>query len=228
MRRFWDQRAREHPWFYVDNRVAYDDPDLERFWGEGAGDLDTLLGLAGVAIEPEDVVVEIGCGVGRLTRAMAARARHVLALDISEEMLAVARDSNAHLENVTWLHGDGVSLAGVSDAAADACISHVVFQHIPDPSITLGYVREMGRVLRPGGWAVFQVSTDAGVHRPPSLGVRLRGLLRRGPRGQGDPAWVGSPVAVEDLRAAAAGGGLSVERLENEGSQFSVVRLRRD
>jgi SAM-dependent methyltransferase len=227
MRRFWDARAREQPWFYVDNRLAYDHPDLERFWAQGPSDLDALLEMAGVAIRADDVVVDIGCGVGRLTRAMASRAGHVYALDISARMLQLARRHNSHLDNVTWLQGDGAGLAGVPTAATDGCVSHVVFQHIPDPAITLSYVREMGRVLRPGGWAAFQLSTDAGVHRPPGLGVRLRGLLRRGPRGQGDPAWLGSAVAVDDLHAAAADGCLSVEHLENEASQFTVVRLRR-
>jgi SAM-dependent methyltransferase len=227
MRRFWDERAREQPWFYVDNRIAYDAPDLERFWDEGSVDLDTLLGMAGVTIAPGDVLVDIGCGVGRLTRVMAARAGHVYALDISEGMLELARRYNPHLDNVTWLRGDGVTLAGVPDAAADACVSHVVFQHIPDPAITFGYVREMGRVLRPGGWAAFQVSTDAAVHRAPGLGIRLRGFLRRGPRGQSNPAWLGSAVRIEEVRAAAAAGGLRLERVGNEGTQFSVVRLRR-
>jgi SAM-dependent methyltransferase len=227
MRRFWDQRAEEQPWFYVDNRVAYDDPDLERFWAEGERDVATLLGLAGVAVRSSDVVVDVGCGVGRLTRVFARRAAHVYALDISERMLELARRHNEDLDNVTWLRGDGSTLAGVPDAAVDGCVSHVVFQHIPDPAITLGYVREMGRVLRAGGWAAFQVSTDAAIHRPPGLRARLRGRLRGGPRGQSDPAWIGSSVAIEDLRAAADSGGLDLEHLENEGSQFSVVRMRR-
>jgi hypothetical protein len=85
----------------------------------------------------------------------------------------------------------------------------------------------MGRVLRAGGWAAFQVSTNAAIHRPAARGVRLRRLLRGGPRGQSDPAWIGSSVAIEDLRAAANSGRLDLEHLENEGSQFSVVRLRR-
>jgi len=227
MRRFWDERAAEQPWFYVDNRVAYDDPDLERFWAEGEHDVDTLLGLAGVAVRPSDVVVDVGCGVGRLTRVLAGRAAHVYALDISERMLELARRHNEGLHNVTWLRGDGASLGGVPDAAVDGCVSHVVFQHIPDPAITLGYVRDMGRVLRAGGWAAFQVSTDAAIHRPPPLGVRARRLLRGGPRGQSDPAWVGSAVGIGELRASAQAGGLDLEHLENEGTQFSVVRLRR-
>jgi SAM-dependent methyltransferase len=225
MRRFWDARAEEQPWFYVDNRVAYDDPDLEEFWAEGRRDLDTLLEFAGVAIAPGDVVVDIGCGVGRLTRVIAERAREAYGIDISERMLELARRHNPGLGNVTWVHGDGVSLAGVPDGVADACVSHVVFQHIPDPAITLGYVSETARVLRPGGWAAFQVSTDAEIHRRRT--PRLRWRLRRGPRGQSDPAWLGSSVTVDDLRAAADSGGLDLEHVENEGSQFSVVRLRR-
>lgn len=75
-------------------------------------------------------------------------------------MLERARALHAQLTNVKWIHGDGESLSGIADASVDAVFSHVVFQHIPDPRITLGYVREMGRVLRPGGWTAFQVSTD--------------------------------------------------------------------
>jgi SAM-dependent methyltransferase len=116
----------------------------------------------------------------------------------------------------------------LADASADACVSHVVFQHIPDAQITLGYVREMGRVLRPGGWAAFQVSTNPDVHRPRSSpGRRLLALAGRAPRGQGDPAWLGSAVDLDDLRAAASDGGLELERVEDPGSQFCTVLARR-
>jgi SAM-dependent methyltransferase len=143
-------------------------------------------------------------------------------------MLARARQLNAHLDNVDWVHGDGTSLAGVPGGTVDAAISHVVFQHIPDPAVTLGYVRELGRVLRPGGWAAFQISTDPSVHRSRGgLRERLRVLLGRAPRGQDHPAWLGSAVDLDDLRAAAADGGLDLERVEYPGTQFCVVLARR-
>lgn len=228
MRDFWDERAREDAYFFVDNRLVYGRPDEERFWAAGVSDLDLLLGAAGARLDPGDAVLEIGCGLGRLTRALAERAGSVTALDVSAEMLVRAQELNPALDNVRWIQGDGTSLAGVEDATVDACVSHVVFQHIPDPQITLRYVGEMGRVLRPGGWAAFQVSNDPAVHRRrPLLRDRLRALVGRAPRGQADPAWRGSAVDLEDLRAAAAAGGLAVERTAHEGTQYCVVMLRR-
>lgn len=222
MRRFWDARAREDALFFVDNRLEYGSADAERFWRDGERDLARLLDLLDAAVEPDDVVLDLGCGVGRLTRPLAERARRVVAVDVSAEMLARARDHHGDLDNVEWRLGDGTSLAGIADGSVDAVVCHVVLQHIPDPAVTLGYVVEMGRVLRPGGWAAFQLSTDPSVHRrrwwPPRL---------RGPRGQRAPEWVGSAVDVDALRATAAEAGLDLERVEGAGTQFTLVRARR-
>jgi SAM-dependent methyltransferase len=177
--------------------------------------------------------VEIGCGAGRQTRAIAARAASVLALDISERMLELGRELSPDLQNVRWVLGDGASLAGIDDASANACLSYVVFQHIPDAAITLGYVSEIGRVLRPGGWAAFQFSNDERAHHPwrglRRIRPRARWLALRGrwPKGQHHPAWLGSAVRLDDLREAASGAGMDVERIEGERSQFCFALLRR-
>jgi len=229
--RFWDERARESALFFVDNRLDYREPDETAFWAGGEEALDRLLELAGVALGPDDVVVDIGCGVGRLTRVAARRAARVIAVDVSSEMLDRARRLNAGLDNVTWVHGDGRGLPGLPDAGADALISLVVFQHVPDPEITLGYIREMGRVLRPGGWAAFQVSTDPSIHRPRSAAARLRwrlaALAGRGPQGQDHPAWLGSSVTLDNLRSAADAAGLELERVLGAPGQFTTVLARR-
>lgn len=229
MQQFWDERAKEDAFYFVDNRIGYRDPDAEgRFWAGGVEDLDNLLRATEIEVRPTDRVVEIGCGVGRLTRVLSERAESVKALDVSAEMLEQARGHNGALANVDWVHGDGVSLAGIPDAHADLVVSHVVFQHIPEPAITLGYVREMGRVLKPGGLAGFQVSNDTTVHRPRArFGDRLRAALGRAPKGQTHAAWLGSAVEVDELRAAAAEGGMEVEKLVAEGTQYMLVRLRR-
>jgi len=227
MRGFWNARAREDPFHFVDNNQPYGAPDLEAFWNGDAMVEHVLDGL-GVTLRDSDSVLEIGCGVGRVTRALAARAGEVLALDVSSEMLAQARRLNPQLHEVRWILGDGVSLAGISDESVDACVSLLVFQHIPDPAVTLGYVRELGRVLRPRAWAALQVSNDPAVHRPRFRPTSmLRAAVGRGPKGQRHPAWLGSHVELSDLRAAAADGGMDVERVWGEGSQYCQILLRR-
>jgi SAM-dependent methyltransferase len=230
IRRFWDARAREDAFYFVDNRLEYGSPDLERFWEGGPAGLDLLLGELGVELAPGDDVVEIGCGVGRMTRALAARASSVRAFDVSPEMIQRARELNPQLDNVEWFVGDGRTLGEAESASADVCHSDVVFQHIPDPEITLGYVREMGRVLRPGGWAGFQISNLPRIHAvTPTQRLRrgLRAALRRGPGGQAHPAWRGSAVALDRLTAVAAEAGMDLERVAGEGTQYCRVLLRR-
>lgn len=207
---FWDRAAR------ADALGAVDDRGLrgEAFWRGGEQVIDAFERELGFRVEGA-LVVEIGCGVGRLTRVLAARCERVVAVDVSGEMLARARAEHPGLSNVEWVLGDGASLSAVGDGAADGVLSHVVFQHLPDPRITLGYVAEMGRVLRPGGWAAFGVSTDPRVHRR-----RLRGRRH--------PAWRGSAVGLGALREASAAAGLAVERVVGAGTQFCLVRLRRE
>jgi SAM-dependent methyltransferase len=225
---FWDARAREDALFFVDDRRAYGSEEVASFWAGGERDLDAVMAAVSTRLEPTDEVVDLGCGVGRLTRVLAGRARSVRAIDVSGEMLARARAMNAHLANVEWIQGDGLSLDGIGDASVDAVISHVVFQHIPDPAVTLGYVAEMGRALRPGGWAAFQVSTDPGVHRRrPGVRRRIAAALGRAPQGQDQPEWLGSAVDLDDLRAVARENGLTVAAVAHPETQFSVVCLER-
>ena len=229
MRRFWDARAREDAFYFVDNTGEYRKQTAERFFAEGERQLDELLRQTEVTVRDDEAVVDVGCGVGRLTRVLASRAARVDAIDVSAEMLAQAREHHKDLSNVTWHQGDGTSLRPIPDTSVDGVVSHVVFQHIPDPEVTYGYVREMGRVLKPGGWAAFHVSNDPAIHqgayKPPS---RLRAWLGLAPKGQRDPAWRGSAVDLDRLRAAAADGGLAVERLVGEGTQFCYLRLRKE
>jgi SAM-dependent methyltransferase len=229
MEQFWDERAREDAFYFVDNRIPYKDPNAaERFWAFGRDDLNGLLTSVELEIGAADEVIEIGCGVGRLTRVIAEQASSVRALDVSGEMLAAARRHNEQLTNVEWIQGDGKSLAGIETASADLVLSHVVFQHIPDPAITLGYVREIGRVLRPGGRAGFQVSNNPAVHSWKfGWRDRLRQRLGRGPQGQSNEAWLGSAIELDDLREAVAAGDMEIERLAGEGTQYMIVRVRR-
>jgi SAM-dependent methyltransferase len=229
MERFWDERAREDAAYFVDNLLAYRQGDMDEFWRRGEEVVDAVLEQLQVQVEPSDRVVEIGCGIGRLTRVLAARTSQVWALDVSSEMLRQARAQDGAPEAIEWIHSDGTTLQPVADGAASVCFSFVVFQHLPDPAITLGYVREMGRVLQPGGWSAFQISNDPSIHRPRqrSLRAKLRELLGRGPQGQAHPAWLGSAVDLDELERTADSVGLDLERVTGRGTQFCLVLLRK-
>jgi len=228
MGRFWDARAREDAFYFVDSTGRYGEPDRDRFWAQGRRALEAMLATVDAEVQPDAVVLDLGCGIGRLTRVLAEQAAHVHAIDVSAEMLEQAREHNAHLTNVTWHHGDGATLHPVEDVSVDAVVSHVVFQHIPDPQVTLGYVREMGRVLRPGGWAAFQVSNDPAVHEQ-RMGARdrVRAAIRGAPKGRDEPEWLGSAVDLDDLTIAATEGGMDIAKVAGEGTQFCFVRAVR-
>ena len=223
---FWDERARENAAYFVENRLDYSDTDLDRFWATGPEVVDAVLAQLQMQIEPDDDIVELGCGLGRLTRVLAERGSSVRALDVSGEMLRRARELNPELD-VEWLQCDGRSLTGVADGSADVFFCHVVFQHVPEPQITYDYVTDIGRVLRPGGWAGFQVSNNPAIHQPrTSLRHRLAAALGRAPKGSDHPAWLGSAVDLGTLRQTAERAGLEVERVSGEGTQFCFVLLR--
>jgi 16S rRNA (adenine1518-N6/adenine1519-N6)-dimethyltransferase len=59
-----------------------------------------------------DAVVEVGAGVGNLTRLLAERARQVLAVEVDERLVELLREEVADLPNVSVLYGD---VLGVSD-----------------------------------------------------------------------------------------------------------------
>jgi ubiquinone/menaquinone biosynthesis C-methylase UbiE len=177
--------------------------------------------------------LDVGCGVGRLTRVLAERAAHVTGLDVSPEMLARAQEHHPQLGNVEWVLGDGESLAGIEDASVDAVVSHVVLQHIPSAKVQLGYVTEFARVLKPGGWAAFGLSTDPRVHQPrqPAAQQSRRGFLKalvgREPGGQDEAEWLGAFVPLDALGATAVQAGLELEQIEGANTQFTLVRATR-
>jgi SAM-dependent methyltransferase len=229
MERFWDARAREDAFYFVDSRLRYRAPDEAAFWRGGEQALEALLGALDVQLPIGCSVLDLGCGLGRLTRPLARIAERVIALDVSGEMLTRARHLNPQLENVEWVHGDGRSLRPIPDASLDACLSHVVFRHIPDPDITLGYVREMGRVLKPRGFAAFELSNDPRRHQSRGIEARrrLRALIGRAPRGQDHAAWRGSSVEMTTLAEVASEAGMRLDRSAGERTDFCAILLRR-
>jgi ubiquinone/menaquinone biosynthesis C-methylase UbiE len=100
--------------------------------------------------------LDFGCGVGRLSRALAKRFRKVAAVDISESMLAEAKAANSALfPNIDFVHNTVPDLQIFTSETFDFIYSNIVLQHIARP-YQEAFLREFCRLLTPGGIMVFQ------------------------------------------------------------------------
>ena len=97
-------------------------------------------------------LLDVACGPGVVTAAIAPGAASVVALDATEQMLekARARCTRAGLRNVEFRQGDAENLP-FDDAHFDGVVTRLAVHHFADPQRAFG---EMLRVLRPGGVAV--------------------------------------------------------------------------
>ena len=87
-RRFWDEKARENPYWYVSACGPYGGRDLGEFWDSGPRIWQDLKEALGYQPRPGHTVVEVGCGDGRLTASYAHEAASVVAIDPDAEAIA--------------------------------------------------------------------------------------------------------------------------------------------
>ncbi len=160
MREDWDRRARENARHYVNTaNTAWTD---QEFFESGQKTVaeEILTDMTNICQgkAPADMrVLEIGCGAGRVTRALAQLFGEVHAVDVSGEMVRLATDALRDQPNADVYQNNGQDLAVVPELPFDFAFSSIVFQHIPSRAIIENYVREVQRLLRPGALFKFQV-----------------------------------------------------------------------
>jgi ubiquinone/menaquinone biosynthesis C-methylase UbiE len=120
-------------------------------------------------------LIDVACGPGVVTAALAPSAASVVAFDATDEMLAKAkaRCAKVGLRNVDFKSGDAEHLP-FADAEFDGAVTRAALHHFADPQRAIS---EMFRVLRPGGAAVFAdviSSEDANESRLHNAIERLR------------------------------------------------------
>jgi SAM-dependent methyltransferase len=154
--------------------------------------VEDVVALGVLELRPEHVVVDAGCGTGRHLRELLSRSARVIGLDHSGEMLAIARERvpPEDRDRVELLEADLRSLP-LDDASADRVLCFETLQHVPTAEFRLEAVRELFRVLKPGG--VFVISAyrwlghirrtkdgffDSGLYRYAFTSRELGALLR--------------------------------------------------
>lgn len=167
--------------------------DEAKFWAQGSTDETELERTARNDVQrlqrllrftPDDDVLEIGCGVGRVGKVLAPLCRTWTGCDVSPHMLRHAARRLEGLPNVRFVELSGYDLRPVPAESVDAVYCTVVFMHLTEWD-RYNYIEESQRVLRPGGrlyvdnislttdygWNFFETSRRyEPAKRPPQIG----------------------------------------------------------
>lgn len=186
-REVFEEWGRQDPMHAALTRKGYGQNrwDPEAFFQRGREEVaDVLEHVRVLGLRPvRRRALDFGCGVGRLTRALAGIFDEVVGVDIATAMVEAARRHSPHADRVRFRVNTRTDLRPLDTARFDFVYSSKTLQHIP-PWHARSYIREFVRVLRPGGVAAFQVRNGPYVERD-----TLRGWLYRLRRTHGRRIW---------------------------------------
>jgi SAM-dependent methyltransferase len=161
--RVWEAWARADPLWAIlsdpSRRGGKWDP-IE-FFASGVADVELLLQQLEARSIPVNRgrALDFGCGVGRVTQALADQFDSCDGVDISETMIELARAHNRHGDHCRYHVNQAPDLALFDDATFDFVFSTIALQHNP-PDVAERYIGEFLRVLSPTGVAVFDMTAN--------------------------------------------------------------------
>lgn len=101
-------------------------------------------------------ICDLCCGQGRTTRRLADLGAHVTGIDLSTNMLEIARrHERTHPRGIEYLNADARTLESIADATFDGVVCFLALMDVADLAPT---ARSVSRILRPGGWFVFAIT----------------------------------------------------------------------
>jgi ubiquinone/menaquinone biosynthesis C-methylase UbiE len=214
MKRDWNERAKEDAKWFI-NCVKRGQTE-EEFDNNGRAEVDLLVRadlpiLVGGRDPGSLRALEIGCGIGRLTKHLAGIFGEVYGTDVSSEMILQGRERLRSYPNIHLHETNGSDFAGVPDEYFDFIISAFVFQHVPSKEIILSNIREAYRLLKPDSIFKFIV-----------CGVMNEGLMQI----QKD-TWLGASLSEQEIRQTARELGARLIGLNGAGTQYCWILLRK-
>ena len=116
------------------------------------GKVEIPLTLRALEPSPSDLLLEAGCGTGRMTRILSQNVREIAAIDFSFESLRVNRRKlfAAGIGNVHLIQADLCRLP-FAGCVFDRVVSCQVLEHVPGPEARAAAVQSLRHVLKPGG-----------------------------------------------------------------------------
>ena len=158
--RYWDQHAESDPLWTV---LAFPDKSggrwtLPEFMKTGEREIALLFHrFAALQLgQPSRRALDFGCGVGRLTQALARRVKRVAGADISPVMIELARKLNRYPDTAEYICTAHAGLESLPAKSFQLIYSNIVLQHVL-PDVAVKYLQEFFRLLEPGGLLIFQL-----------------------------------------------------------------------
>ena len=161
MKRDWNERARKNAKWFI-TTVSLDQSE-EDFDATGRAEVENWL-LAELPLilqgraAHELRVLEIGCGIGRMTRHLAAVFGEIVAVDVSGEMIRQAQARLSGLDNVRFAETSGTDFRELPDDYFDLAFTVYVFQHVPSAAVIRSSIIDAFRTIRPGGLLKFHTN----------------------------------------------------------------------
>jgi ubiquinone/menaquinone biosynthesis C-methylase UbiE len=161
MRAEWNSIAKINAHYGVDSIEDFEKSEIDEdlFYKRGAETAEKFLNDIDLPDSSELVMVEIGCGLGRMSHYFADVFKKVYSFDVSDEMINRASKKFSDKKNLEFVLGSGSDLQPLNSGSIDFVFSFIVLQHALNAGIVLKYIHETGRVLKIGGQAFLQFRT---------------------------------------------------------------------
>ncbi len=234
-RRDWEELAGFNPEWAVlsDPETRFGRWDMDEFFATGEARVGAAMRVGAELDRPRRAgsVLDFGCGVGRLSRALSARFERYVGADISAGMIERARQLGGDDPGRTFVLNDAPDLARFEDREFDAVFSFLVLQHVPDRAQIGRYLSEFARVLAPGGLIAIQVPSRlplvyrVGWRRHAYRVVRRLGITVERAHRLGLHNVALQALPEPDARAALERGGAEVLRAVSERGRHGDVPL---
>ena len=111
-------------------------------------DLEKMAGQAILEGIPSDVIIELGCGTGKNTEWLSKRSLHLIAIDLSSEMMAKARQK-IKTDHVIFHEADITEPWQISEQKADLITCSLILEHIKD---LVPVFQQVANHLKPAGY----------------------------------------------------------------------------